>query len=56
MTALISLLTILSVVSAVTLAAGITVVVLLLTSRAREWFAGKNAPPVMPMGTTQPWG
>jgi hypothetical protein len=56
MTALFSLLAIMSAVSAATLIAGISVVVMLLTGSARDWFARKNAPPPMPMGTTQPWG
>ena len=56
MTALFSLLAILTAVSAVTLIAGISVVVMLLTSSARDWFARKHGPPQLPMGTTQPWG
>ena len=56
MTALLSLLAILSAISAVTLIAAIAVVVLLLTGGAREWFARKDTPPQMPVGTTQPWG
>jgi hypothetical protein len=56
MTALFSLLAIMSAVSAATLVAGISVVVMLLTGSARDWFARKNAPPQMPLGTTQPWG
>lgn len=56
MTAVFSLLVILSAVSAATLIAGISVVVMLITGSARDWFARKNAPPQMPMGTTQPWG
>jgi len=56
MSALFSLLAILSAVSAATLVAGISVVVMLLSGSARDWFARKNAPPHLPMGTTQPWG
>ncbi len=56
MTAVFSLLAILSAVSAATLIAGIAVVVMLIGGNTRDWFARKNAPPQMPMGTTQPWG
>jgi hypothetical protein len=56
MTALVSLLTILSVVTVVPLVAAVAVVVLLLTGRARDWFARRTEAPPMPMGTTQPWG
>ena len=56
MTALLSLLAILTAVSAATLVAGISVVVMLLSGGARDWFARKNTPPQLPIGTTQPWG
>jgi LPXTG-motif cell wall-anchored protein len=57
-TSLFSLLAIMSAISAATLIAGISVVVMLLSGSARDWYARKNAPPQaqMPMGTTQPWG
>ena len=35
---------------------GVAVMVMLLAGGSRDWFARKNAPPQMPMGTTQPWG
>jgi hypothetical protein len=55
-TALLSLLAITSLVSFVTLAASVTVVVLLFVGRSGEWFARKGTPPQLPIGTTQPWG
>ncbi len=56
MTALVSLLAIASLISAVTMIGAITVTVLLLTGGAGQWYAGKGQPPVLPTGTTQPWG
>jgi presenilin-like A22 family membrane protease len=55
MTALLSLISILSVVSVVPLILAISVVVMLLTGRAGEWYRTKNAPVDLPVGTSQPW-
>lgn len=55
-TALLSLLAITSLISFVTLAAAVTVVVLLLVGRSGEWFARKGTQSQLPIGTTQPWG
>ncbi|MEI5674234.1 MULTISPECIES: hypothetical protein [unclassified Nocardioides] len=56
MTALISLLAITSGVSALTLIAGVAVVVLLFTGGANDWYARRGRQPALPTGTTQPWG
>jgi len=56
MTALFSLVGIGSLISGVTLIAGIAVVVLLFTGGANDWYARRSAQPQLPPGTTQPWG
>jgi hypothetical protein len=55
MTALISLLGITSLVSGVTLIAGIAVIVLLFVGGANEWYSRRGRQPELPVGTTQPW-
>lgn len=55
MTALISLLGITSGLSAVTLIAGVAVVVLLFTGGANEWYSRRRQQPELPVGT-QHWG
>lgn len=56
MTALVSLLGITSGVSAVTLIAGVAVIVLLFTGGANQWYSRRRHQPELPVGTTQPWG
>ncbi len=55
-TALFSLLGIMSGISAITLIAAIAVVVLYFTGGASEWYQRRNAQPQLPVGTSQPWG
>ena len=53
----VSLIAILSLVSALTFIAAVAAIVLLFTGGANDWFARRgDAPPVLPTGTSQPWG
>lgn len=57
LSALLSLVGIFSLVSAVPLIASVAVVVLLFTGGAGDWFARRGGPQQeLPTGTTQPWG
>lgn len=56
MAALISLLGITSILSAITLIGAVAVIVLLFVGDAGDWYARRGPQPQLPVGTTQPWG